>query len=297
MATQTVTEGKDENGKKDERVFRSKLGDGLSRFLAHVIENGLETARRTPEDFIRHFPPMTIMKALEGQPELRANILVITTGIRPKVALKKPAESCGVDLQIALDEDEADAETIVTLFDPDDRVRYLEHAALWRFITEGDFWKADKASEPQKHERAAKHAELLPRAELEKVLTAALQSGRSKKPFVDRDFLSATPTSMLVNHVPLPWLWDHVVVPRVAEARKLVASAAPKPASAPAPVVSAPAPAPEPKVEAAPEEKPETTETSSAADDLDIGVDEIMDMVDDKKRPGYTPGPPGGTRK
>jgi hypothetical protein len=258
------------------------------------------------------------MKALESQPELRASILVITTGIRAKVALKKDAESCGVDLQIALDEEEADAETIVTLFDPDDRVQYLDHRALWAFITEGDFWAADRNASPQAYDRAATHlsymldraledgllthadiidgitiaklAELLPRTELEKVLTAAIQAGRSKRPFVDRDLLGATPTSMLVSHVPLPWLWDKILVPKVAVARGLEADPGSVVAIVEAPMVEE---AP-PVVEAAPS-APSTPSTDEGDDDLNLDVDEVLEKIDDeekRKRSAYTPGAP-----
>ncbi len=334
MTTQATPTTGNDKAKNDERVFRSKLGDGLSRFLAHVIEHGLEVGRRTPEDFIRHFPPPTIMKALEGQPELRANILVITTGIRPKVALKKSAESCGIDLQIALDEDEADAETIVTLFDPDDRVRYLDHGALWAYVTEGEFWKAGASAEPAaKHlaymlDRAledallthsdivegitiAKLAQLLPRPELEKILTAALHSGRKQKPFVDRDLLSATPTSVLVSHVPLPWLWEQVIVPRIAEARGLVQNekkaGSPEVASAASPAaspVASPAAPPVPPLPARPSatEIAEPTEPGAIASppssgDLDIAVDEVLEMAEEEQpKKAYVPAAPSGSR-
>ena len=96
-----------QDSKKDttkEAPRSSQLSKGRERFLAHVIEHGLECGQRTPEDFIRHFPPMAIMKALEDQPDLRANIVVIATGVKKKVALKKTAEHCGMDVQIALDE-------------------------------------------------------------------------------------------------------------------------------------------------------------------------------------------------
>src|SRR5262245_30448359 len=98
--------------------FASKLGEARERFLAHVIDHGFAIGRRSPEDFIRHFPPAAIMNALGGRPSLRANILVLTTGTKMKIALRKSAESAGQDLQIALDEGETDAESIVTLFDP-----------------------------------------------------------------------------------------------------------------------------------------------------------------------------------
>jgi hypothetical protein len=46
---------------------------------------------------------MDIMMGLAERPDLRANILVPTTGVRAKIASKKSAEAAGADLQIALD--------------------------------------------------------------------------------------------------------------------------------------------------------------------------------------------------
>src|SRR5690606_26819505 len=72
----------------------SQLSKGRDRFLAHVIEHGFDVGRRTPEDFVRHFPPTLIMEGLKDQPQLRADILVQATGVKEKVAIKKSWESC-----------------------------------------------------------------------------------------------------------------------------------------------------------------------------------------------------------
>src|SRR5205814_9621232 len=56
--------------------LESNLEPGMLRFLAHVIEDGLQARLRTQEDFIRHFPPLDIMLGLSDRPDLRANILV-----------------------------------------------------------------------------------------------------------------------------------------------------------------------------------------------------------------------------
>src|SRR5688500_18332459 len=102
--------------------YTSKLTEGRQRFLAYVIEHGLEIGRRTHVDFSRHFPRSAIMDGLKNQPRLRAAILVLTTGVKQKSALKKSAQSAAEDVQIALEEGETDAESIVMLFNPDDRV-------------------------------------------------------------------------------------------------------------------------------------------------------------------------------
>src|SRR5215510_3256651 len=122
------------NGAKAEETvpaFSSRLRQGRQRFLAHVMEHSLHIGRRSTDDFIRHFPPEAIMKGLESQPNLRANILAHTTGIKHKIATKKSWQSAADDLRIALEEKETDAAAVISAFEPDDRVRYLEDKKLW----------------------------------------------------------------------------------------------------------------------------------------------------------------------
>lgn len=222
--------------------FVSKLGGGRQRFLAHVIEQGLAAGRRTPADFIRHFPPAQLMEALRRRPDLRARILGPTTGIKERIAEKKSVESSAEDLQLALDLGETDAETIVALMAADDRVRYLDHQALWAYVSEGEFWKATDGIDfeiARAHvsyilERAMGEAlltpralseglgierlsELLPREELGRLVMTALERGRERKPFRDEDLLEAVPLPVLTEYVPLELLWDAVVIRRIAE--------------------------------------------------------------------------------
>jgi hypothetical protein len=217
--------------------FRSLLERGSQRFLAHVIEHGLNSGRRTYDDFIRHFPPELIMAGLKDRPSLRANILVITTGIKSKIAEKKPWDTAAQDLRIALDEGEADAETVVTLFDPDDRVRYLDPVKIWSYVIEGSFWEETrgidyeiaKANVAFMIERALEDelithqdivegvgidvlADKLPRAELAKITR-----GREAKAFTDADALRETPSATLVEHIPLTHIWTKVVEPKIAK--------------------------------------------------------------------------------
>src|SRR5262245_5492904 len=110
------------------QAFTSKLGEAKGRFLASIVEHALEIGLRSHADFVLAFPPRAIMLALKEQPKLRAILLVPTVGVHEKVALRKSAESAGEDLEIALAERVTDAKAIVRLFDPDDRVRFLDHA-------------------------------------------------------------------------------------------------------------------------------------------------------------------------
>lgn len=236
-------ENEGESNTEQTTPFQSRLRDGRDRFLAHVIEHGLEIRRRTPEDFIRHFPPAAIMKGLEHQPTLRSQILVLTTGIKQKIAMKKAASSAGEDLQIALDEGETDSDSIVALFHPDDRVRYLDAKLLWAYVVEGEFWTATP-SKKEAFEQAKTHiafmldraiedklithrdivdgisveelATRLPKDKLGKIIAQALANSHNEKPFTEVDLLSVMPATTLTDYVPLGHIWDKVVVPRIA---------------------------------------------------------------------------------
>jgi hypothetical protein len=224
-------------------TFISALKEGHQRFLAHAIEHSFVCGRRTAQDFIRHFSPLDIMKGLEHQPELRATILVLTTGLKQKIALKKEWQDAGTDLQIALDEGETDAESIVALFAPDDRVRYLDPRKIWNFLVEGEFWRAsaNKGAQdvPRNHvafmlERALEDkllshrdvvegitvdelANRLPKAELGRLIQCALKNADKLTVFSEGDLLATTPPRTLVQYVPLPHIWDTVIIPKVAE--------------------------------------------------------------------------------
>jgi hypothetical protein len=223
---------------------KSKLEHGRQRFLAYAIEHALEIGRRTPEDFIRHFPPKTIMQALSLRPDLRASLLVPTTGLKHRIALKKTWQSAGDDLQSALDEGETKPVQIVQAFAPDDRVLYLEDKKLWAFIVEGQFWKVTAKDQAafaiaQQHiayllDRAlidglitsrdvidaigvGELCNRLPRSEMASLFTAALERGRSGTAFTDKDLLAALPPSTLVQHVPLPHIFETILHTRVAK--------------------------------------------------------------------------------
>ncbi|MBN1612651.1 MAG: hypothetical protein JW940_38865 [Polyangiaceae bacterium] len=233
--------------------FESALSEGRDRFLAHVIEHALSVGRRSPEDFIRHFPPQRIMEGLADSPELRAQILVEATGLKQRIAARKPWDSAAQDLQIALTEGETSAAAILWGFHPDDRVRYLQRADLWAFVVEGDFWNVDPSS-PQfavakAHvafllERALvdqliAHRDIvegitlrelstrLPKVELATIIERALDAGHRNLPFTEAELLSAFPPSVLADYVPLPRVWKGVILPRIAERHGFVEAAAP----------------------------------------------------------------------
>lgn len=232
--------------KKDttkEATRSSQLSKGRERFLAHVIDHGFEVGRRSPEDFVRHFPPTLIMEGLKDNAKLRADILVQATGVKEKVAIKKSWESCADDLQIALDENETTASAVMKIFQLDDRVRYLDHKALWAYVTEGEFWKISPSR--QKEYAAAKthmafmlqraledklvsHQDIvegitveelasrLPKSELGKIIKGALECGKRNAPFTETDLLGSMPPDVLVNYMPLFQVWDAIIDPKIA---------------------------------------------------------------------------------
>ncbi|AKF09132.1 hypothetical protein [Sandaracinus amylolyticus] len=287
------------------RPFASKLPEGRQRFLAHTIEHALACGRRTHADFLRHFPPAAIMHALQDHPDLRASIIEVATGVRFKIAVKKSAEACGVDLQIALDEGETQPNVVVQQLHPDDRVRYLDARALWRFLSEGAFWTTSAQKDRARHAIAAEHiafmldralvdqllthrdivegitvtrlSELLPRTELEMLLAAALKVGSENKPFVEKTLLTITPITTLVRHIPLDWIWEQVVVPRIAEVHGLVpeATTMSPPVQPPPPLMIASASAPS-SSETDIEVKVTMDEPEPAASAMDVEVDEIL---------------------
>ncbi|GEM_PF-2625751 len=236
---------KHSNSSRTTHGFSSALDEGRQRFLAYVVERSLELELRNPADFVRHFSPADIMQGLETRPDLRANMLLMTVGTKQAIGLKKSAKSAGEDLQISLDEGETDTETIVKLFQVDDRVRYLDAPRLWTFVIEPEFW-GHRKDNPQ-FERAKKMlsnmldraitdallsardiiegislpvlVEHLPKTELVSLLNAALSRANGGKPFGEADLLETVPSTTIVEYVPLSHIWSTVIVPKVAHSQ------------------------------------------------------------------------------
>lgn len=229
----------------EKKSFESSLKQGPQRFLAYVIEHGLAAGRRSAADFIRHFPPSAMMAGLEQRPDLRADILEPTTGTRRKIALKKSVASSAEDLQLALDEQVATAEDVVSLLSPDDCVRYFDNQALWSYAVEGDFWR-NKGPVAKEHvafmleraltDKVIAHSDLvdgvsveqlagsLPRELLAKVISCALERGRGNKPFTEADLLEVAAARLLVEDVSLEHIWETVIEPKIAVAHGLSAA-------------------------------------------------------------------------
>jgi hypothetical protein len=222
---------------------KSELKTGAERFLVHVTSRALDENWRTPDDFLRHFKPQDLMASLEKAPDLRAALLVKAAGVHEKIARKKSTSSAAEDLRIALDERVTTAGEILALFPPDDRVRYLDKAKLWAFVTEEQFWTDAKDAKDRERnidrvlffvEQALEQhlvtlqdvadgltfetiASRLPKAELEKVVLHALKTGRRKAALTEPSLLEVVPLRDLLKYVPLEHTYKGVVVAKIAQ--------------------------------------------------------------------------------
>jgi hypothetical protein len=238
-------------------AFVSKLQKGPARFLAETLDHALANGRRNAADFIRHFPPGAIMTALDPAPNLRATFLITLVGLKERTALRTSSQDAGRMLENALAEGDTDADSVITLFNPDDRIQYLDASRVWTFLLEGDFWKAPRSKDggvykiAQAHiaymlDRAIAHkllthenviegvsiemiAEKLPRNDMARIFKGAVTAGRSNKPFSDADLYNAMTSSTLVDYVPLPHVMQTVIAP-MAQSAGFVEANPPKPA-------------------------------------------------------------------
>jgi len=229
--------------------FKSELKTGAERYLAKVMVSALNDGWRKPEDFLRHFKPGDMMQRLEKATDLRAAILVKAAGVHERIAKKKSTTSAAEDLRIALDEGLTTPADLLQLFPPDDRVRHLERAKLWNFITEEHFWEPN-ASAPAGQavarmtfliESALAESLLslqdfadgvtfetisarLPHKELQRVVKHALESGRKKAAFTEESLFEVVPLKDLLAHVPLDHVYKRVIVAKLAQPAGFIGS-------------------------------------------------------------------------
>ncbi len=225
------------------KARKSPLDVGLPQFLSAVVEHALHTGLRQAEDFLRHFSPWSIMRALATEPERRGRILEATTGLRSRIASKKSPESSAEDLQIALDEKITTPAAVLELLSPDDRVRFLDPQMLWAFVIEpgygmGSADHGDQIPVIRDHTTyiietalaqglinhrdvvsaisVATLVDRLPRSELASVFERVLEEGREGMAFTDELLFQMVPMPVIVAHVPLATLWDWVIGAKIA---------------------------------------------------------------------------------
>src|SRR5690606_1082112 len=123
-----------------------------------------------------------------------------------------------------------------------------------KFITEGEFWKADSkgknAKVAQQHvafmltqaleDKLITHEDVvegisvgelalrLSKDALGKIIEEALKQGKTGSPFTEANLLGAMPPEVLVEYVPLSHIWDTVIQSKVAERHGYVAAAEPE---------------------------------------------------------------------
>lgn len=276
----------------------SELPDPRQRFLARVVDHTLDDGWRTPEDFLRHFPPAAIIESIATAAALRVKILVATTGTHEKIALKKSPASATEDLELALAERATTPEALVGLYPADDKVRYLDPKKLWSFVVEDAFYKVSASEDSTRHARAAARlwfiidcalaegiltlgdvtdgmtfdeiAASLPANEIREVLKHALQIARAGAPLTEERFLAVVPLPSLVAHVPLEHTFQRVVVDRIAVPGGLTDGSEPSSVQSMAfSIVEMPS-IPEPAVAVAPLPPPLPSEPSRVPDEDDV---------------------------
>lgn len=232
--------------------YHSSLATSRERFLSAVIQYALSEGWRTPNDFLRHFSPRTLVASLAAEDGLRVRLLVATTRVNERLASRKTLASAAEDLSLALEEGLTDASKILALIGPDDRVRYLDSAKLWAFLTEVEFWKTE-ASDPELRDRYVQRttfilesalregvlrlqdvadgigfkriANCLPRTELQRVVEHALSRAREGHQLTEEQLLEAVSLRSLMSYVPLDHIWNEVVLARLARPLQLVRAA------------------------------------------------------------------------
>jgi len=230
------------------KPFDSKLPTGRERFLAQVVVHALKDKWRSAEDFVRHFSPSDLVESLTDDDDLRAELLVRGAGVHERLAKKKSVASGSEDLSIALSEGVCSPADLLDIYKPDDRVRYLDHAKLWAFVTEEKFWKAaadapGKASSVKRTtfliERALEQklitlkgvvdalsidaiANRVPENVLRKIVASALRLADKGSPLDAPALFNVTPLADLVSYLPQEEVWQNLVAPKLAEPNGLL---------------------------------------------------------------------------
>jgi hypothetical protein len=241
------------------------------RFLAQLMEYQFREGWRTPDDFVKHFPAEAIMAALERAPDLRVAILAAATGIYEQILRRKSPALAAEDLSLALDEGTTSSMQLLSVFSPEDRVRFLDARRIWEFLAEDQFWRFDAEASDEQRQGAADRmsftltqalterllslrdildgltydavADSLSPHELRTVVRHALVKGRDGIGLNEKVLLEVLPLDKLVRSLPLEHIWNEVVIRRIAiqagftdlsqEERRASQSERPRPPSEP----------------------------------------------------------------
>ena len=133
---------KSPKGNSDAPRFKSSLPTGAERFLATIVVRALDDNWRTPEDFMRHFPPQVLMQSLAS------GGLAARRAVDPGRRRARAHRAQEVDLERRRrSPDRARRRHHGTVDDPRafaaGRARPVpDPKLLWKFVTEDEFWKA-----------------------------------------------------------------------------------------------------------------------------------------------------------
>ena len=222
-------------------VAPSSAGSARARFLGEALERTLDEGWRNAVDFVRHFPPSSVMKRLDRHPAVRATYLRLLVGIPERTALRTPTDDAGRLLQSAVDAGDTDAESYVNLFHRTATSNYLDPATIWSFMIDAELLEVAWQPAAARHGVAQRHvarlldvglahamiepmaavegisveiiAETLPTERWVALLRRMLEQGRDGRPFVDADLLASVPSRVLVEHMPLPYVLEGVLIP------------------------------------------------------------------------------------
>jgi hypothetical protein len=237
---------------------KSSLSTPAERFLAQVLTQAFDDDIRSAEDFLEEFSPLEVMQALDAETELRTEILIKGVGLHERIARKKTAESAAEDLSLALDEGVTSPSDILALFSVEERVKLLDHARLFAFAIDPDFFKSNRTQAAFDRmlfllEAAIEEGLItlvdfadaigvdtitssLAEAELRKIVESALQLGKSGSAFSLDQLLEVVPLPELIKNLPLEEIWSSVVLRKVAEPSGFVSKGSLRPPRAkPAP--------------------------------------------------------------
>lgn len=234
------------------KPYASQHATGRERYLTQVMEYSLAQGWVTPDDFLRRFPPRTLVTSLAEQEELRVELLVKVGKVHEKLAAKKSIESAGEDLEIAVSEGLCEPQDVLDVFKPDDRVSYLPAGELWSFATDGEFYNVG-AIDPD-YERVLARivfmieqalaeglitledvgdaltfdeiATLMPIERLQDVVRHSLKEGRLGNPLTEQSLLTVVPMSELLGFFDLEQVWKRAIIGKVAAPQSFVGEAA-----------------------------------------------------------------------
>lgn len=230
----------------------SELDSPRDRFLTRVVARALSGGWRISEDFLEHFPPRVLIRALQSETETRVTLLVETVGIHPKIAEMLSPEGAAEDLRLAIETGIADARKVISLVPLAKWIQRLNPAALWTFAVDGG-WLEEGEKDARHRQRAldrvafivqgaiadelitfrdvthalgdGKIARLLSPDQLRVAFAHALECAHQDRIPEEETLLgAASDVTDLLARAPLRDVWEHLIVEKIAKPHGLAES-------------------------------------------------------------------------